>query len=140
MNGRGSSEALDARARLAETRRKRGHPEEALPVHREVLAAVVRMEGEDSTWVSMLRYQVAADLLAAGKPEDRAEAKALLDRALAVLEKQAPPHQRLAEVRGRGGRLKRSAEDRQPDSRYGRRSALTRNVAIWPRLFGFEGQ
>ncbi len=98
LNGRGSGEALDARARLAETRRKRGNPNEALPVHREVLAAVVKMEGEDSTWVAMLRYQVAADLLAAGKPEDRAEAKALLDRALAVLEKQAPPHQRLAEV------------------------------------------
>ncbi len=98
LNGKDSGEALDARARLAETRRKRGHPDEALPVHREVLAAVVKMEGEDSTWVSLLRYQVAADLLAAGKPEDRAEAKALLDRALAVLEKQSPPHQRLAEV------------------------------------------
>ena len=92
-------------SRLAETRRRRGHPEVALPVHREALAAVVKMEGESSTWAAMLRFQVAADLLASGRAEDRAEARALLDSALAVLEKQSPPPQRLAEVQA----LRRSA-------------------------------
>ena len=99
LNGMDSAEAVDARARLAETRRRRGHPEEALPVHRQALEAVLKMEGETSTWAAILRFQVAADLLASGRSEDRAEAKALLDQALALLEKQAPPHQRLAEVR-----------------------------------------
>jgi tetratricopeptide (TPR) repeat protein len=99
LNGPDSQEAIDARARLAETRRRRGHADEALPVHRQALVAALKMEGEASTWAAMLRFQVAADLLAAGRPEDRAEAKSLLDGALAVLEKQAPPPQRLAEVR-----------------------------------------
>ena len=98
LNGKESAEAIDARARFAETRRRRGHADEALPVHRQALEAVVKMEGEGSTWAAMLRFQVAADLLATGRPEDRAEAKALLDQALAILEKQSPPHQRLAEV------------------------------------------
>ena len=105
LNGKDSQEALDARARLAETRRRRGHPDEALPVHRQALAAVVKMEGEQSTWAAMLRFQVAADLLASKRPEDLAEAKALLDQALAILEKQSPPPQRLAEVQA----LRRSA-------------------------------
>jgi len=67
-------------------------------VHREALTAVVKMEGETSTWAAMLRFQVASDLLASGSPKDRTEAKALLGQALAVLEKQTPPPQRLAEV------------------------------------------
>jgi serine/threonine-protein kinase len=99
LNGKDSAEAVDARARLAETRRRRGHPDEALPVHREALAAVVKMEGEESAWAAVLRFQVAADLIAIGGSEDRAEAKALLDRSLGVLEKLSPPHQRLVEVR-----------------------------------------
>ena len=98
LNGRDSQEAIDARVRLGETRRRRGHPEDALPVHREALTAVVKMEGETSTWAAMLRFQVASDLLASGSPKDRTEAKALLGQALAVLEKQTPPPQRLAEV------------------------------------------
>ena len=100
LNGRDSQEAIDARARLAETRRRRGHADDALPVHREALAAALKMEGESSTWAAMLRFQVASDLLASGsvRPEDRAEAKALLDQSLAILEKQTPPPQRLAEV------------------------------------------
>jgi hypothetical protein len=57
------------------------------------------MEGEGSAWAAVLRFQVAADLIAIGRPEDRAGARAMLDRSLAVLEKQSPPHQRLAEVR-----------------------------------------
>jgi eukaryotic-like serine/threonine-protein kinase len=99
LNGKDSGEAVDARVRLAETVRKRGRWPEALPIHREALGVVVKMEGESSTWAAMIRFQVAADLLAAERPEDRAEARALLDRALAVLEKQSPPPQRIAEVR-----------------------------------------
>ena len=99
LNGRDSQEAIDARARLAETRRRRGHADEALPVHRDALAAALKMEGESSAWAALLRYQVAADLIASGRGEDRAEARTLLKQSLDVLEKQAPPHQRLAEVR-----------------------------------------
>jgi hypothetical protein len=56
------------------------------------------MEGENSSWAALLRFQVAADLLASGRAQDQVEAKALLDQALTVLEKQTPPPQRLAEV------------------------------------------
>jgi serine/threonine-protein kinase len=99
LNGKGSTEAVDARARLAETFRRQGRWSEALPIHREALAAILKMEGEASAWTAILRWQVAADLLASGRSEDRAEARALLEQALPVLEKQSPPHQRLAEVR-----------------------------------------
>ena len=109
INGADSQEAIDARSRLAETRRRRGHAEEALPVHRQALAAALKMEGESSSWAAMLRFQVAADLIAGSqRPEDRAEAKALLDRALVVLEKQTPPPQRIAEVRAAAASMERT--------------------------------
>ena len=55
--------------------------------------------------VALARYQVAADLIALGRAEDRAEARRLLDASLAVLEKKTPPHPRLAEVKAASARL-----------------------------------
>ena len=72
----------------------------------EALAAGLKMEGESSAWAAMLRFQVASDLIASNRPEDRAEARALLEQALGVLEKQTPPPQRLAEVRAASVALK----------------------------------
>jgi eukaryotic-like serine/threonine-protein kinase len=98
LNGKDSSEAVDARSRLGETLRRRGRVDEALPLHRQSVEVVLRLEGERSPWLAVERYQLAADLLAGGRPEDRDEARRLLDQSLATLEKQSPPHQRLAEV------------------------------------------
>jgi serine/threonine-protein kinase len=98
INGKDSQEAITARSRLGETLRKRGRVEEALGFHRESLAAVLKQEGDSSPATAFERYQLAADLIAAGRPEDRDEARRLLDESIAVLEKQSPPPQRLAEV------------------------------------------
>jgi len=99
LNGKDSSEAVDARSRLGETLRRRGRAGEAMPLHRQSVEVVLRLEGEKSPWLAVERYQLAADLIALGRPEDRAEARRLLDQSLATLEPQSPPHQRLAEIR-----------------------------------------
>ncbi len=99
INGKDSGEAVAARSRLGETLRQEGSAAEALPLHRESVEATRKNEGETSPLLAVERFQLAADLLALGRPEDRAEARLLLDQSLAVLEKQTPPHQRLAEVR-----------------------------------------
>ena len=98
INGKDSQEAITARSRLGETLRKRGRFEDALALHRESLAGVLRQEGESTPGTALERFQVAADLLAAGRPQDRDEARRLLDQSLGTLDKQSPPHQRLAEI------------------------------------------
>jgi tetratricopeptide (TPR) repeat protein len=99
LNGPDSQEALDAESALAETLRRMGRPEEALPMHRRVLAKQREMLGKTGgATVALSEFQVAADLLAIGRPEDRAEARTLLDSATAVLSKQSPRHWRMAEV------------------------------------------
>jgi serine/threonine-protein kinase len=106
LNGADSSEAVDARSRLGETLRLRGRAEEALPLHRQSVEVVLRLEGEKSPWLAVERYQLAADLIALGRPEDRAEARRLLGQSLATLEKQSPPHQRLAEIQAASAKLR----------------------------------
>src|SRR5262245_27121524 len=99
INGKDSGEAVDARSRLGETLRKEGRASEALPLHRESVQATRNNEGETSPILAVERFQLASDLIALGRPRDRAEARQLLDQSLATLEKQSPRHQRLADVR-----------------------------------------
>jgi len=99
LNGAESGEALDAESALAETIRQIGRPEEALPMHRRVLEKERAMLGKTGgATVALGQFQVAADLLAIGRPEDRPEARTLLDAAAASLSKRSPPHWRMAEV------------------------------------------
>src|SRR5262249_17868726 len=99
INGRDSGEAVDARSRLGETLRKEGRAAEALPLHRASVEATRKNEGETSPILAVERFQLASDLIALGRPEDRPEARRLLDESLTTLEKQSPPHQRLADAR-----------------------------------------
>ena len=69
-------------------------------------AGLGELAGRSLVEAAMLRFQVASDLIASNRPEDRAEARALLEQALGVLEKQTPPPQRLAEVRAASVALK----------------------------------
>ena len=70
--------------------RMRGRVDEALPLHRQSVEVVLRLEGEKSPWLAVERYQLAADLIAA----------------LATLEKKSPPHQRLAEIQAASAKLR----------------------------------
>jgi eukaryotic-like serine/threonine-protein kinase len=99
INGKDSGEAVEARSRLGETLRKRGRAAEALPLHRDSLAALLKIEGEKSSATAVERFQLASDLAAMGRAEDRDEARRLLDLSIATLEKQTPPHVRLADAR-----------------------------------------
>jgi tetratricopeptide (TPR) repeat protein len=106
LNGSDSGEAIEASARLGETLRKQSRAAEAAPLHRRALEVYTKQLGESNPTVAMTRYQLAADLLALGRAEDRAEARRLLDAALAVLEKRVPPHPRLAEVQTASANLR----------------------------------
>jgi len=99
INGPDSYEAVDAEGRLGETLRKRGRAAEALPLHRKGLEHQRKLYGENHVTVALAEYQVAADLIALGRAEDRAEERTLLDASLEVLEKRTPPHPRLQEIR-----------------------------------------
>src|SRR5262249_12735989 len=73
INGADSYEVTDAEARLGETLRKEGRAAEALPLHRKGLAHQLKIYGNGHAFVAMAQYQVAADLIALGRAEDRAE-------------------------------------------------------------------
>ncbi len=105
INGPDSYEAVEAEGRLGETLRKESRAAEALPLHRKGLEHQRKLYGESHVTVALAEYQVAADLIALGRAEDRAEARRLLDASLAVLEKKTPPHPRLAEVKAASARL-----------------------------------
>jgi tetratricopeptide (TPR) repeat protein len=98
INGKDSGEAVEARSRLGETLRLEGRAAEALPLHRDSLAALLKIEGEASAGTAVERFQVASDLAALGRPEDRPEAKKLLDLSIATMAKQSPPHARLVDA------------------------------------------
>ena len=105
INGPDSYEAVEAEGRLGETLRKESRAAEALPLHRKALEHQRKLYGEDHVMVALAEFQVAADLIALERAEDRAEARRLLDASLAVLEKKTPPHPRLADVRAASARL-----------------------------------
>ena len=98
LNGR-DQEAIDARCGSPRRRRPRGHPAEALPVHRDSLAAVVEMGRRAQHLAVDAAVPGRLGSARVGPPggsRGGAEALGPGDR---VLEKQAPPPQRLAEVR-----------------------------------------
>lgn len=99
INGKDSGEAVEARSRLGETLRKKGRAADALPLHRDSVAALVRIEGDKSAATALERFQLASDLVALGRAEDRDEARRLLDLSIATMEKQTPPHARLADAK-----------------------------------------
>jgi serine/threonine protein kinase len=105
INGADSYEAVEAEGRLGETLRKEGRAAEALPLHRKGLDHQRKLYGEDHVMVALAEYQLAADLIALGRPDDRLEARRLLDASLATLEKKTPPHPRLADVKAASARL-----------------------------------
>ena len=76
-----------------------------MPLHRQSLEIVLRLERETSPGVALERYQLAADLIAGGAPADRAEARTLLDTSITTLKGQTPPHPPLAEIVAERGRL-----------------------------------
>ena len=76
-----------------------GRAAEALPLHRDSLAALLRIEGEKSAATAVERFQVGSDLIALGRAEDRDEARKLLDLAIGTMANQSPPQQRLADAR-----------------------------------------
>jgi len=117
LNGVDSGEALDAESALAETVRRSGRPEEALPMHRRVLAKEREMLGKrGGATIALGEFQVAADLLAIGRREDRAEARTLLDSASAALSKQSPPHWRMPEVEKLSGQFTATSARTSPGS------------------------
>jgi len=99
LNGPDSGEAIEADGRLGATLRKQGRAGEAVPLHRHTLEVQRKIAGDGHVTVALARYELAADLIALGGDENRAEARRLLDAALAVLEKGSPPHPRAAEAR-----------------------------------------
>ena len=62
--------------------------------------------------MALLQYQVAADLIALGRAEDREEAHRLLEASLASLRKRTPPHWRLPEVLAMSTRFEATAAGR----------------------------
>ncbi len=106
INGADSFEVVEAEGRLGETLRKEGRAEEALPLHRRSLEHQRKLYGESHGAVALAEYQVAADLIALSRTENRDEARRLLDQSLATMEKQSPPHPRLPEVREASAALK----------------------------------
>ncbi len=119
INGADSFEVVEAEARLGKTLRKEGRAAEALPLHRRGLEHQRKLYGEGHVAVALAQYEVGADLVALERAEDRAEARRLLDAALAVLEKRTPAHPRLGEVRAASARwaATESRADRPPDHR-----------------------
>jgi tetratricopeptide (TPR) repeat protein len=108
LNGADSGEALDAESALAETIRASGRPAEALEMHRRVLAKQREMLGKNGgATLALGEFQIAADLLARGRAEDRAEARTLLESASAALSKRSPPHWRMPEVTAASAKLGR---------------------------------
>ena len=120
LNGPDSGEAIEASARLGENLRKQGRAAEAAPLHRRALEVYTKQLGEANVTVAMTRYQLAADLIAMGGAEHRAEARRLLDSSLSVLEKRTPPPP--AAGGGEGGERTSGCLNRSLDSMAGRTS------------------
>src|SRR5207245_5045266 len=72
---------------LGELERVRSRLVEATALHRRALAIQLKSVGPDSPSVAGTRYQLALDLAAGASGADLAEARALLDQAIAVQRK-----------------------------------------------------
>jgi serine/threonine protein kinase/Tfp pilus assembly protein PilF len=96
---------------LGELERARGRLIEATALHRRALAIQLKSVGPDSPSVAGTRYQLAMDLAAEAAPANLAEARALLDQAIAVQRRTDADHPRLDDMLLASGRVARSQGD-----------------------------
>ncbi len=89
---------------LGEACRRAGDAAGALAHHRRVLAIALKTIGEDQLGTANARREIALDLLASGRTldaaaraADLAEARTMLDAALAIVAGIDPEHPRLGE-------------------------------------------
>jgi serine/threonine-protein kinase len=106
LHGPESNEVRGPKKHLGETLRAAGRVEEALALHREVLALERRLfgPGEDRA-VTASYVQLALDHEARGTPPALAEARRLLDRALAALRRRGDDPVRTGEALAVSGRV-----------------------------------
>jgi serine/threonine-protein kinase len=96
---------------LGEVLRLRGRPDEAMALHRRALAIQLKSVGAESPSVAGTRYQLALDLAAKGDVASLAEARGLLDLAIAVQRKTDADHPRLDDMLLASGRVARAQGD-----------------------------
>jgi serine/threonine protein kinase/Tfp pilus assembly protein PilF len=90
---------------LGELERMRGRVDAAAALHGRALAIQLKSVGAESPSVVGTRYQLALDLLARGDPASLAEARALLEAAIAVQRKTDAEHPRLDDMLLASGRV-----------------------------------
>jgi tetratricopeptide (TPR) repeat protein len=98
---------------LGELERARGRLAEATALHRRALAIQLKSVGSDSPSVAGTRYQLALDLVEGAGVPDLAEARALLDQAIAVQRKTDADHPRLDDMLLASGRVAHAQGDRE---------------------------
>ena len=99
LSGPASEESASALDRLGEILRRAGRPGEAVPQHRRSLELRRTLYGEEHPWFAESSYQLGADLAASTDEGERREARAHLDRAVAILERSSPPGKNAREAR-----------------------------------------
>jgi len=90
---------------LGELERARGRADEAAVLHRRALAIQLKSVGAESPSVAGTRYQLALDLLAKKDAASLAEARGLLDAAIAAQRKADADHPRLDDMLLASGRV-----------------------------------
>ncbi len=113
LHGAESDEVRGPKKHLGETLRLAGRIEEALALHREVLAREHRLFGPgESRAVTASYVQLALDQEALGTPPALAEARRLLDRAVAALRRRGNDPVRMGEALAISGRVAAAQGDR----------------------------
>ena len=102
---------------LGELERARGRLPEATALHRRALAIQLKSVGPDSPSVAGTRYQLALDLADAAGAGDLAEARTLLDQAIAIQRKTDADHPRLDDMLLASGRVARAQGDAERSRR-----------------------
>jgi len=108
LEGIFGAEADELRAplnQLGEVLRSRGRLDEAAALHRRALAIQLKSVGAESPSVAGTRYQLALDLLAKKDAPNLAEARGLLDAAVAVQRRADADHPRLDDMLLASGRV-----------------------------------
>ncbi len=106
LHGPESNEVRGPKKHLGETLRRAGRIAEALAVHRDVLALERRLFGPgDHRAITASHFQLALDHEALGTPPALAEARRLLDLALASLRRRGDDPVRTGEALAVSGRL-----------------------------------
>jgi eukaryotic-like serine/threonine-protein kinase len=96
---------------LGELERMRGRLAEATALHRRALAIQLKSVGPDSPSVAGTRYQLAVDLAGGATAADLAEARTLLDQAIAIQRKSDAENPRLDDMLLASGRVARAQGD-----------------------------